>query len=96
MMKPDWSTECCADKDAESLLNRRDLLRARLVLNRELARGVGNSVMPRFARALAAIDAALWDAVGKALGRQRSSRKRGMCRCRLVAGGSIIERGARC
>lgn len=41
--------------------------RAWLVLDREFARGVGNSVMPQFARALAAIDAALWDAVGKAL-----------------------------
>lgn len=41
--------------------------RAWLLLDREFARGVGNSVLPQFARALAAVDAALWDAVGKAL-----------------------------
>lgn len=41
--------------------------RAWLVLDREFAGGVGNSVMPQFARALAAVDAAIWDAVGKAL-----------------------------
>ncbi len=41
--------------------------RAWLLLDREFARGVGSSVLPQFARALAAVDAALWDAVGKAL-----------------------------
>ena len=41
--------------------------RAWLVLDREFAGGVGNSVLPQFTRALAAVDAALWDAVGKAL-----------------------------
>ena len=41
--------------------------RAWLVLDLEFARGVGNVVMPQFTRALAAVDAAIWDAVGKAL-----------------------------
>ena len=41
--------------------------RAWLMLDLEFARGEGSSIMPQFQRALAAIDAALWDAVGKAL-----------------------------
>ena len=40
--------------------------RAWLALDGEFARGVGHSILPQFTRALAAVDAALWDAVGKA------------------------------
>ncbi|MBS94488.1 MAG: mandelate racemase [Chromatiales bacterium] len=42
--------------------------RAWYVLDREFGRGTGNSVLPQFTRALAAVDNALWDAVGKAYG----------------------------
>jgi len=36
-------------------------------LDFHFARGLGNSILPQFTRALAAVDNALWDAVGKAL-----------------------------
>lgn len=36
-------------------------------LDVHFARGLGNSILPQFTRALAAVDTALWDAVGKAL-----------------------------
>ena len=38
--------------------------RAWLVLAREFGRGTGNSIMPQFARAVAATRAALWGAGG--------------------------------
>jgi len=38
-----------------------------LLLDEVSAGGVGHSLMPQFTRALAAVDAAIWDAVGKAL-----------------------------
>ncbi len=37
------------------------------ILDNQFARGVGNSIMPQFTRALAAIDNAMWDTVGKVL-----------------------------
>ena len=37
-------------------------------LDVHFARGTGNSILPQFTRALAVIDNALWDTVGKALG----------------------------
>ncbi len=37
------------------------------LLDTQFARGVGNSILPMFTRAMAAVDSALWDTVGKAL-----------------------------
>ena len=36
-------------------------------LDSQFARGVGNSILPMFTRAMAAVDSALWDTVGQAL-----------------------------